>query len=92
MKREFFLIILIKITFIGAMTVQGQTALIKKSEEGISIKNMGIEAKVIGDIGITTYTIEVFNGIDRQISKIWRLPMHWINYIKAIEILESALD
>ncbi|GAA4114753.1 hypothetical protein GCM10022393_14450 [Aquimarina addita] len=59
-----------------SISILGQAALIKMEEdEGISIKEISIEAKIIGDIGITTYTIEVFNNLDMQLSGELQFPL-----------------
>lgn len=75
MKRIFDLIMLIAITLANIINAQNKNSLIKIDEEGISIKSIDIKAKVIGDIGITIYTIEVFNNLDKMLSGELQFPL-----------------
>lgn len=75
MKRVIDLTILIVIIFATSATAQSEASLIKTNEEGISIKRMNVETKIIGDIGITTYTIEVYNNLDRDLSGELQFPL-----------------
>lgn len=55
---------------------QNQKPLIETDEkDAISIKDITIATKIIGDIAHTTYVIEVFNTIDRQLSGEIQFPL-----------------
>ena len=57
-------------------SAQQEQSLIKTDEENaISIKDIKVDTKIIGDIAYTIYTIEVFNNLDRQLSGEIEFPL-----------------
>ncbi len=68
--------ILILLIFITPFYICGQTTLIdSKDADSLSIKEMKILTSIVGDIGVTQYTIEVFNHSQRQLSGELQFPL-----------------
>ncbi len=68
--------ILILLIFTTPFCICGQTTLIdSKDADSLSIKEMKIHTSVVGDIGVTQYTIEIFNHSQRQLSGELQFPL-----------------
>jgi len=58
------------------INAQNQAPLVSTDEENaISIKNIKVNTKIIGDIAHTSYTIEIFNNLNRALSGEIQFPL-----------------
>ncbi len=75
---------ILRVVFISIFLVlhhsnaQNQESLVSTTidnENAISIKNIKVDTKIIGDIAHTSYTIEIFNNLDRDLSGEIQFPL-----------------
>ncbi len=85
--HKFNKVLSILIFFVGSIVTYGQISLFKTDHDGLVIKNISTKTSIIGDLGITSYTIEVFNTLAMPLAAELEFPL-----LDNQEILGFSLD